>query len=110
MPIKIDASVQKSEIRNLYLTKITTIIAITKLIVEGFLKRSIFNFCCHFESIEKYMTVNNKFNLITETGEQNINQNTKYDLFSSYEDFFNCFSYLINSKKTEIPNTKGKIL
>ena len=51
-----------------------------------------------YESIEKYMTVNNKFNLITETGEQNINQNTKYDLFSSYEDFFNRFSYLINSK------------
>ena len=44
------------------------------------------------------MTVNNKFNLITETGEQNINQRTKYDLFSSYEDFFNRFSYLINSK------------
>ena len=55
MPIKIDASVQKSEIRNLYLTKITTIIAITKLIIEGFLKRSILNFCCHFESIEKYI-------------------------------------------------------
>ena len=55
MPIKIDASVQKSKIRNLYLTKITTIIAITELIIEGFLKRSIFNFCCHFESIEKYI-------------------------------------------------------
>ena len=51
-----------------------------------------------YESIEKYMTIDNKFNLITEIGEQNINQNTEYDLFSSYEDFFNRFSYLINSK------------
>ncbi|MFL3007082.1 MAG: TonB-dependent receptor [Candidatus Neomarinimicrobiota bacterium] len=51
-----------------------------------------------YESIEKYMTVDNKFNLITETGEQNINQSTEYDLFSSYEDFFNRFSYLIDSK------------
>ena len=51
-----------------------------------------------YESIEKYMTVDNKFNLITETGEENIDQNTEYDLFSSYEDFFNRFSYLINSK------------
>ncbi len=51
-----------------------------------------------YESIEEYMTINNKFNLITETGEENINQSTEYDLFSSYEDFFNRFSYLINSK------------
>ncbi len=51
-----------------------------------------------YESIEKYMTVDNRFNLITEVGEQNINQSTKYDLYSSYEDFFNRFSYLINSK------------
>ena len=35
-------------------------------------------------------------------GEQNINQSTKYDLYSSYEDFFNRFSYLINSKQNVI--------
>ncbi len=51
-----------------------------------------------YESIEKYITVDNRFNLIQETGEQNINQNTEYELLSSYEDFFNRFSYLINSK------------
>ena len=51
-----------------------------------------------YESIEKYMTGDNKFNLIAESGEQNIDQSTKYDLFSSYEDLFNRFSYLINSK------------
>ena len=51
-----------------------------------------------YESIEKYVTGDNRFNLIKETGEQNIDQSTAYNLFSSYEDFFNRFSYLINSK------------
>ena len=51
-----------------------------------------------YDSIEKYMTVDNRFNLITETGKKNINQSTKYDLLSSYNDYFSRFSYLINPK------------
>ena len=51
-----------------------------------------------YDSIEKYMTVDNRFNLIKETGKKNINQSTKYDLLSSYNDYFSRFSYLINPK------------
>ena len=39
------------------------------------------------------MTVDNKFNLITETGEQNVNQNTIYDLFSSMKTFLIVFIF-----------------
>lgn len=51
-----------------------------------------------YKSIEKYMNGDNRFNLITEIGEQNISQSAEYDIKSSYDDFFGRFSYLINPK------------
>ena len=51
-----------------------------------------------YKSIQEFITGDNKFNLITEAGSQNINQNTEYDLYSSYEDFFSRLSFIISPK------------
>ncbi len=49
-----------------------------------------------YKSIEKFMTGDDKFNLITET--ENQNQKTEYDLNSSYGDFFSRFSFLFSPR------------
>tara|TARA_Y100001970_G_C14251907_1_gene872464 strand:+ start:1369 stop:4008 length:2640 start_codon:yes stop_codon:yes gene_type:complete len=51
-----------------------------------------------YESIQKFMTGDNKFNLINATAKQDTNQSISYDLSSSYQDFFSRLSYLFNSK------------
>ena len=37
------------------------------------------------------MNGDNRFNLITEIGEQNISQSAEYDIKSSYDDFLGAF-------------------
>ncbi len=66
-----------------------------------------------YKSIQKFITGDNKFNLITETGDQNTNQNTEYDLYSSYEDFFSRLSFIISPKHRmtfTLVNCKDSIL
>ena len=51
-----------------------------------------------YESIQKFMTGDNRFNLINAAAKHNTNQNATYNINSSYEDFFSKLSFLINSK------------
>ena len=50
-----------------------------------------------YNAIQDYVTGNDQFNLLNESASKESNQNTYYDIWSSYEDVIGKISFLINS-------------
>ena len=62
-----------------------------------------------YSSIQRYVTGDNKFNLLTQTADNNYSQSATYDIKSSYEDINSRLSFLLNPKhRMTITQIKGK--